>query len=442
MRKINFKVLNSVVFTFLIVINFSLYSINITVEAGSTLTPHSPISILSDADFVSLGFPGNGTASEPYIIEGYNITSTVSTFGIQVRSTTAHFIIRNCFVKAKYKSILIRDVAANTSTIADNYLKDSNEGISIENAYDIRIENNTIINCNWGIFSLRNDNERIVNNTIKNSWSDGIYEGEATDLFLANNKLENCGIYLSSNLLANYRSYTLENNTVNTLPILYLVDEYNYHLNKSTYGQLLLINCTDSLIENQYLSKTSIGIFGFQCSNITIKSSTFTELTIGIRVSYCDTITVDNITAYDNSDYSIVAIYSSNISLKSSIISNQSSALFLRYDDKISVLDNTFNNLSNNALYIYICEEISVINNIFANTTTAASVQSSNLTVFNNNEFSDTKEVGLILNNNDYTTVTNNQFTNSGVKLETIGLFCQYLKPSTKFSIWPTNTCK
>ncbi|MHA1667821.1 MAG: hypothetical protein ACTSX6_06670 [Candidatus Heimdallarchaeaceae archaeon] len=35
MRKINFKVLNSFVFTFLILVNFSLYSISITVEAGT-----------------------------------------------------------------------------------------------------------------------------------------------------------------------------------------------------------------------------------------------------------------------------------------------------------------------------------------------------------------------------------------------------------------------
>ncbi|MCK4844372.1 MAG: hypothetical protein KAS95_01730 [Candidatus Heimdallarchaeota archaeon] len=62
----------------------SIYTLNIksqiTAEENDyqptslELTPHDPIEITSDSDFEV--FLGTGTAEDPYIIEGYNITTT------------------------------------------------------------------------------------------------------------------------------------------------------------------------------------------------------------------------------------------------------------------------------------------------------------------------------------------------------------------------------
>ena len=38
-------------------------------------TPHAPITITSNADFSTQGWPGSGTVDDPYVIEGLNITS-------------------------------------------------------------------------------------------------------------------------------------------------------------------------------------------------------------------------------------------------------------------------------------------------------------------------------------------------------------------------------
>ncbi len=59
---------------------------------------HSPITITSNADFVSQGFSGNGTAEDPYVIEGYNITTTGDCISIQ--DTDVYFIIRDCLLTA------------------------------------------------------------------------------------------------------------------------------------------------------------------------------------------------------------------------------------------------------------------------------------------------------------------------------------------------------
>src|SRR6266576_1937586 len=67
--------------------------------ATSSLQPHAPIVISSNSDFnPSNGVTGgSGTASDPYVIEGWNITSSGTT-GISISNTDASFVIRNVYI--------------------------------------------------------------------------------------------------------------------------------------------------------------------------------------------------------------------------------------------------------------------------------------------------------------------------------------------------------
>ena len=83
----------------------------------SSLTPHAPISITSDSNFEV--FPGSGTEVDPYIIEGYNITTT-SDEGIYISGTTKYFIVRNSYIDAEWYGIYISNVADGTATVINN----------------------------------------------------------------------------------------------------------------------------------------------------------------------------------------------------------------------------------------------------------------------------------------------------------------------------------
>ncbi len=50
--------------------------------------------IYSESDFNSLGFPGNGSVSNPYVIAGVRISSAVTC--ITILAVSAHFVISNC----------------------------------------------------------------------------------------------------------------------------------------------------------------------------------------------------------------------------------------------------------------------------------------------------------------------------------------------------------
>ncbi len=84
---------------FLLILSIYASNINVHITAEENnyrptsleLTPHDPIEIRYDSDFEI--FPGSGTIENPYLIEGYNITTTED-YGIYISGTTKYSIIR------------------------------------------------------------------------------------------------------------------------------------------------------------------------------------------------------------------------------------------------------------------------------------------------------------------------------------------------------------
>ena len=58
---------------------------------------HSPIDIDRNSDFETLGFPGNGSESNPYRIENLNITGTF--YSIIITNVSVYYVISNCYLK-------------------------------------------------------------------------------------------------------------------------------------------------------------------------------------------------------------------------------------------------------------------------------------------------------------------------------------------------------
>ncbi|MFW9976134.1 MAG: hypothetical protein ACFFDQ_12760, partial [Candidatus Thorarchaeota archaeon] len=63
----------------------------------SSYAPHGPIFITSNQDFIDQGWPGNGSESNPYMIEGLNITSPQ--ICIEIRNVDVHFTVKDCYLQ-------------------------------------------------------------------------------------------------------------------------------------------------------------------------------------------------------------------------------------------------------------------------------------------------------------------------------------------------------
>ncbi|MCK5292454.1 MAG: right-handed parallel beta-helix repeat-containing protein [Thermoplasmata archaeon] len=140
--------------------------VNTVSEEASAYTPHAPIDIMSDGEFTGANgvTGGSGSSSDPYIIEGWEITADTAN-GIRLFTTSAWVIIRNIYV-----------YGGNTSY----------DGIRLWGSLNVRIENCTISTSLHGI-RLDFSTAEIVNNTITSNYEDGIWFDTGGGLVVGNN---------------------------------------------------------------------------------------------------------------------------------------------------------------------------------------------------------------------------------------------------------------
>jgi parallel beta-helix repeat protein len=174
------------------------------------MTPHSPITIYSNGDFTTSNgvTGGSGTSTDPYIIEGWNISASTYT-GIYIRDTDAHFVIRHVWVHSGGNTgsifdnggIFIRDVS--NGTIEKSWIRENLFGIYLCNTPDIHLESN-IISDNGGGVSLSNSPyAEIVNNDIFNNDETGLGLRLSNHSVITENDLfknGDNGIFISSSM--------------------------------------------------------------------------------------------------------------------------------------------------------------------------------------------------------------------------------------------------
>ncbi len=165
------------------------------------LVDHDPIVINSDAGFVSGGFPGSGTVDDPYRIEGLHIvTDALHRNGVEVRDTSAYFVVKGCVIEADYMGVNVGFTAPGTCSILDNVISGrTGDGGGINLSADgVVVVNNTCsgfvigVHTNYAdgcVFQLNNfsynayhglnirfsDNCLITGNTVVGNGGHGIF---------------------------------------------------------------------------------------------------------------------------------------------------------------------------------------------------------------------------------------------------------------------------
>ena len=288
---------------------------------------HATIYINGNSQFTSANGVSNpsaaGTASDPYIIENWDINAS-SAHGIYIENTNAYFIIRN-------------------SVVHDGKTNDKN-GIYFYNVANGKIDNVTSYNNYRDIYLYSSSNNNITNCAVYNN-TRGIY------LDSSYNNITNCNVYnnsygihlrySSNNIL---RNNILENNTYNFGVYGESISEFYHDIDTSNTingKQIYYITNQDNLvfddIEAGYLGLIS-------CSNIVVKNLTLTNNFQGIllvNTSY-STITANQI--YNNS-YGIYLSYSSNNNITNCNVYNNSDGIYLSYSSYNNITNcNAYNN--------------------------------------------------------------------------------------------------
>jgi len=132
---------------------------------------HAPFNITSNSDFETQGWPGNGSITNPYLIQNLNITSTDFAC-IWIANTTSHFIIEDCLLSASVEGYPLNQlVGAVTLTNVSNGIVERNHIVDSHTAVSGRLISNCSISDNsfsvsyHGIYLIFSNSTMISNNT-------------------------------------------------------------------------------------------------------------------------------------------------------------------------------------------------------------------------------------------------------------------------------------
>ena len=232
----------------------------------SEYTNHSPIEIWSNQDFEDQGWPGNGTAANPYVIEGLNITTNET--GILIFDTTVYYRIENCLISSfgSRDRTGIRTQNAPYGSISNCTIDTHKEGIIVGRDSDFCNVTNTICfnNLFLGI-QINGDYCKVWNNTCFGNGG-GIRVGGAQHCIVYDNNLtlNRGGMVISSSQFIDAYNNTLEYNSARGFDVEFsdfCTIQQNYVFRSGDEGFFIenIDECT--FIENTVLNSSRYGFY-------------------------------------------------------------------------------------------------------------------------------------------------------------------------------------
>lgn len=164
------------------------FSTLVTIPDGaSAYIPHGPIYIYSNADFTpSNGVTGgSGTPSDPFIIEGWEITSPWPAGALRIETTNVHFIVRNVSVYMRgTSSVFFLD--AENGTIENSVVTGDVNEILLARCNNFKVVNNSVsgghpLYGGAGIFVTQSNNTVVTGNTVVHTSTTGPAAGVSFD---------------------------------------------------------------------------------------------------------------------------------------------------------------------------------------------------------------------------------------------------------------------
>jgi len=210
---------------------------------------------------------GSGTESDPYIIENLSIYGYEYGSCLLIENSDVYFKVYNCSL---YNS--------------GEELYDA--GIKLSNVeHGTLIGNNCSYNLGAGIYIDKDCANLTINDNIlksNNKEMGGIFL-EGLNITLKNNKFYGCGIKISPSY-ERFLSYNIDlSNLVNNRLLYCYINKHGFE--ESDFlnaGQIILFNCTNSIIEELNFIDGSSAVSLFFCENITINDNEISKNAYGI----------------------------------------------------------------------------------------------------------------------------------------------------------------
>ena len=404
---------------------------------------------------------GNGTWSDPYIIENITINGNYLSNGIEIRNSNKPFVIKNCTlyncgIDNDYAGIYLHNVS-NSKLFENNCSFNYGHGIHLRSSFNNTILHNFAKNNTWeGIFLRFCINNTISNNTVVNN-----YRGIRISSCWLNNTIERnyaygnsgagIGVYQSTNC-------TIVKNTVyNNSDGIFLMDCFNITIRSNMAhsnnwaGINLDLNTNNIIIFNNTMDNNYYaGIKISQGKELFIKKNNVFSNGWGINIQNCDNISILENNIKDCKFYGGIADFHNNHNV--TILANNMSKCDITllsnfecistylittsnlvdgrpvyfYKNKLGLISSNFSNpgqiilfncnyslisnlnISGGGITLIFCRNNTISSNTIKSNHFAIRLSySDNNTVFNNNLFN-SNSLGIYLLMSDYCNITKN----------------------------------
>jgi len=257
----------------------------------------------------------------------------------------------------------------------NNLIKGNNASQNVNGIWFASCESNNISdnklieNWNDGIgLAYSDDSIVIMNNLINNSI--GILLKNSSNSLITNNTMEGCGIhFIEYTSIGKLLTNTIEpTNLVNNKSIYYYFNQANLSQNDFYEpGQIILVNCSDSIISNLHISHSTIGISFYFCFNNLVLNNTISYNTeTGIYIEFSnDNLLLGNMLFNNNVDGIYVNGQYNTISKNT--LSNNSKGIHLETSNNTKVSKNKISNNTEVGIYLEDSNDNLILGNMLFN---------------------------------------------------------------------------
>ncbi len=326
---------------------------------------HDPIVIDGNNNFLSQSvkenWPGDGSQSNPFIIDGYSFSNSSNDFSIDIYDSDVHFQISNCkSLKKGREGGGVRLSNVKNGIIKNNIISNGYLGIQIRDWGDNFCENllivdNAIQNVTLGIEKSGGAiGINISSNHISNILDSGILIQHEGYSWIENNTIETCGnegihVYgenfegsVSTHIISN----TISNNEGHGISIdgsWFNTVKDNFIFENEESG-ISIISSKGNLIFNNtiYRQIQSSGLLLWSSDENNISNNFIFINLVGIALYYSKENDFTKNYVYDNAGVSIFLNSSDRNNLTTNMIANNDEGVLIWYSDNNVIRDNLF----------------------------------------------------------------------------------------------------
>jgi parallel beta-helix repeat protein len=384
-----------------------------TISIQNSDDTHSKVTIGYNDDLnstaIAENWPGNGSRTNPFIFENFNITVT-SGAAFSLLYTDLHLVIKNCFFSGN--GGLVHIYYSDNIQVINSTLTDGNySGVFLNNANNIQIINNSFVNRKKSISMVFANDTMIKGNKISFDKNHAMNVDLSDYIDIDNNSLTNnaLGIYVgkvenstvSNNVIYNQsegiRVYTGKNNEFLS----------NKLINLTFAGMHIYNTESHKIIDNYFSSIDQYGIFLSTAPHNDIINNTLINSTFYFEPYVLLDLLVQNRFENNTINNQDIIFIQSKRDLEISNRNNQQ--IYILNSTNIGISNLFANNLTQ-GVFISHSTNVRVSNSAFIGNNYAVSLTSSSFSQIFKNNFTN-NVYGIYSKTSGGDTINNNSFS-------------------------------